>query len=181
MLDGNKCELCYGIVESPKAQYKQTKYCQQCAKQKKKENTIDSWLPERRKEYMRQYMREYRLLNLDSTSQNAQEHIEQKQKSPKNKNLTNDVSSTKITNNQNTMFFSFIGFLFLSIFLIAPSSDTMNVWFEWFDNVIKHFELIIVKITGLAVIISFCWQHIKGLRESENKNKKSEDDKSSVN
>jgi hypothetical protein len=60
MLDGNLCELCTNIVTGSKARHKQTKYCNRCAKLKKRRNTIESCPSEDRREYMKEYMREYR-------------------------------------------------------------------------------------------------------------------------
>src|SRR6185503_14708148 len=37
--DGNLCERCEKEITEPKAQHKQTKYCEPCAEIKKKENT----------------------------------------------------------------------------------------------------------------------------------------------
>jgi hypothetical protein len=60
MLEGNRCELCHEVVHGTKARHKQTKYCEGCAKAKKRENTLDPWPPEKRRNYMRVYMRDYR-------------------------------------------------------------------------------------------------------------------------
>jgi hypothetical protein len=60
MLKGNRCRLCTEVITSPKAQHKQTRYCDRCAKIKKRRNTLDPWTSEERREYMKQYMREYR-------------------------------------------------------------------------------------------------------------------------
>lgn len=57
MKDGNLCELCKGEVQPEKARHKQTKYCVRCARVKKRENTEDPWPPEKRRAYMRRYMR----------------------------------------------------------------------------------------------------------------------------
>jgi hypothetical protein len=63
MLRGNRCRLCTEVITSPKAQHKQTRYCDRCAKIKKRRNTLDPWTVEERKEYMKQYMREYRRMH----------------------------------------------------------------------------------------------------------------------
>lgn len=60
MKEGNLCERCEGKVQPEKAIHKQTKYCDRCAQIMKRANTLDSWSPEKRRDYMRRYMREYR-------------------------------------------------------------------------------------------------------------------------
>lgn len=60
MLEGKLCERCKEKVQKAKARHKQTKYCVKCAKIKKRENTLDPWTPEERRDYMREYMRGYR-------------------------------------------------------------------------------------------------------------------------
>lgn len=60
MLKGNRCRLCTKIIRSSKAQHKQTRYCDECAKKKKRENTLDPWTKEERRAYMKNYMRRYR-------------------------------------------------------------------------------------------------------------------------
>lgn len=60
MLEGNLCERCKEKVEAEKALHKQTRYCVECAKVKKRENTLDPWSPEKRRAYMREYMQGYR-------------------------------------------------------------------------------------------------------------------------
>lgn len=60
MLEGNRCELCFSVVEGVRGTRKQTRYCVRCARVKKVENSLDPWTPEERREYMRRYMRNYR-------------------------------------------------------------------------------------------------------------------------
>jgi len=57
MKEGNLCERCEGKVQPEKAIHKQTKYCDKCARIMKRVNTLDSWSPEKRRAYMRRYMR----------------------------------------------------------------------------------------------------------------------------
>lgn len=60
MLSGNLCERCNEKVQPAKARHKQTKYCVECARIKKRENTLDTWPLDTKKDYMRDYMRGYR-------------------------------------------------------------------------------------------------------------------------
>src|SRR4051812_29656338 len=60
MLPGNLCERCNEKVQPAKARHRQTKYCVECARIKKRENTLDPWTPDKKRNYMRDYMRGYR-------------------------------------------------------------------------------------------------------------------------
>lgn len=60
MHEGNLCERCNEKVQPAKARHKQTKYCVECARIKKRENTLDPWTPDKKRNYMRDYMRGYR-------------------------------------------------------------------------------------------------------------------------
>src|SRR4051812_15312496 len=60
MKEGNLCERCEGKVHPKKAIHKQTKYCERCAQVMKRVNTLDSWSPKKRRDYMRLYMHEKR-------------------------------------------------------------------------------------------------------------------------
>ena len=60
MLPGNLCERCNEKVQPEKARHQQTKYCLECARIKKRENTLDPWPPDKKRNYMRDYMRVYR-------------------------------------------------------------------------------------------------------------------------
>jgi len=54
-----KCTNCPELITGPRAQRKQTRYCERCARTKKKANTLDSWSADKRKEYMRDYRRNH--------------------------------------------------------------------------------------------------------------------------
>jgi hypothetical protein len=60
MLLGKLCERCNEKVQPEKARHAQTKYCVECARIKKRENTLDPWTPDQKRNYMRDYMRGYR-------------------------------------------------------------------------------------------------------------------------
>lgn len=74
MLQRRLCEICRGIVEKLKANHKQTRYCARCAKVKKRENTFDPWTTDERREYMRIYMRNYRLRHPGLSTPYVQRH-----------------------------------------------------------------------------------------------------------
>jgi hypothetical protein len=74
MLQGNRCRLCTDVITSPKAQHKQTRYCDRCAKIQKRRNTLDPYTPEERREKHREYMREYRRKNPGLSTPYVQKH-----------------------------------------------------------------------------------------------------------
>lgn len=175
MLQGNRCELCNKVIKSTKAQYKQTKYCQQCAKQKKRENTENSWLPEKKREYMRGYMREYRRLHPKLSNKYVLKHRQKKLETLTENNYRAKSSVVPASQNQDMMFFSFAGFLLFLSLNTMLSSETISGWFNFLETTIKYLELAVIKISGLGIIILVCYQHIK--RILKNEKKKNNDDK----
>lgn len=157
MLEGKKCELCNEIIKCTKSQYKQTKYCRECAKQKKKENTSDSWLPEERKEYMRSYMREYRRRNPKLSNPYVIRHRQKK------RNVKSAVTGSK----------TFLCLWFVPFMLLAaPSAETVSLWFDTFKTAVSYLELLIIKLSGLIILVIICWQHIRYLFHKTDKNPK---------
>lgn len=155
MLEGNRCELCYEVIQSSKARHRQTKYCQECARQKKKENTGDSWTPEDRREYMRRYMSEYRRRHPKLSKPYVLKHRREKQKA-------------RISVHRTVTFYCL---WFLPLLLLAPvSTETMSVWFDSLKTAIAYIELIVIKITGLVIVVTVCWKHIKHLFARDDKN-----------
>lgn len=55
-----KCKNCEELITGPKAQRKQTRYCDRCARTMKKTNSLDPWTTDKRREYNKTYMRGYR-------------------------------------------------------------------------------------------------------------------------
>lgn len=146
MLAGNRCELCHEVIQSTKARHPQTKYCKSCAKQKKKENTENSWSPEKIKEYMRRYMRRYRQLHPKRNRIYLRKHRQK---------------TRKITaaSDQNASFLclALIPLLFLEPF----STESMTLWFDSLKTSITYLELIVINLTGLIVVVKVCLRHIR--------------------
>lgn len=132
MLERNLCELCKGEVQPTKARHKQTKYCVACAKIKKRQNTEDPWPPEKRRDYMRAYMRRYR----------AQARL-----------------------SCLALFLPLLGMSGLSL-------EPLNFSFEEIDIGIAHAELLIMKVTGLALVVVLCIRHLKHVWREKDKEKK---------
>lgn len=64
MSEGKPCKgYCDGVIEEARAMHNQTKYCIKCAKLKKRENSEEARTYQDRKDYLREYMREYRQKN----------------------------------------------------------------------------------------------------------------------
>ena len=88
-----KCTNCPELITGPRAQRKQTRYCERCARTKKKANTLDSWSTDKRKEYMcayrrahpglsTQYVRKFRASQRKADSSDADAGAMQRQGSP---------------------------------------------------------------------------------------------------
>lgn len=74
MLAGNRCENCSKEVLASKARFKQTKWCDRCAKLKKRASSLASRPPRDRRDYMRTYMAAYRLKNPGLSTPYVQKH-----------------------------------------------------------------------------------------------------------
>jgi predicted Fe-S protein YdhL (DUF1289 family) len=74
---GNDCP---NEITSPRALHKQTRYCVGCALKMKKLNTLDPYTVEERREYMRLYMRAYRLNHPRSNNRHVRNHRNRKKK-----------------------------------------------------------------------------------------------------
>lgn len=132
MLEGNLCELCKRKVQPTKARHKQTKYCVACAKIKKRQNTEDPWPPEKRRDYMRAYMRCYR-------------------------------AQTRL--NCLTLSLLFLG-------MDGRWLKSLNFTFEEINNVLGHVELLVMKVTGLALVAVLCIRHLKHAWREKDEEKK---------
>lgn len=144
MVHGNRCEICRRIVPEPKASHKQTKYCDECARCKKRLGSKNSWPADVKAAYMREYMRSYRKVHPRLSTTYVRKHRE-KLRSCSGK--ASYLSSPAIP------------LLFLVIALILsgnldPHSDSLPVF-------IAYLELLTVKITGFIVIVLICWKHLK--------------------
>ena len=142
MLEGNRCELCKQVVHGTRAGHKQTKYCEECAKTRKKENTLNPWLPEEKKEYMRKYMRAYRKAHPRLSSPYVRKYRE--------KGREKQVEGTVVRQSP-TSLRSIAWFLPL-LCIVNLSSETLDFSFDIVKTVIAYLELLVVKITSLEAI-----------------------------
>lgn len=142
MLEGNRCERCEVVVAEDRAKHKQTKYCVSCAREKKRENSLDPWLPEERREYMRNYMRVYRKTHPRLSSPHQRKHRETRQQ--------HQVGST-----------------YLRCVCVVPvlclaylSFGTIDSSFDALRTLITDLELLVVKVTSLVTVVVLCCRHV---------------------
>lgn len=147
MLDGNRCERCGRVVRKAKARYKQTKYCDDCARLKKRANTLSPWLPEEKQAYMRRYMRAYRKTHPGLSSPYVRRH---------RKNVRG------IANDSQANLRLFAWFLPCLIFVLKFSGG-LEPSFEAIRTLVTDLELLAVKFTGLVALMVICWRHIANL------------------
>ncbi len=159
MLEGNRCELCGETIQGARAIHKQTKYCEECAKIKKKQNTLNPWLPEEQRMYMRSYMRKYRRAHPKLSTPYVRKHRakeKEKQASSKGAHETHPTP-------QAGSYFSLPLGVFPLLWLIGLQPEGANLSFESIRTAITHLNIIVVEVTGLGVVISFCVKHLVDL------------------
>jgi hypothetical protein len=149
MLKGNRCELCSEKIKFAKARHKQTKYCEDCAKIKKRQNTLNPWLPEEQREYMRNYMRDYRRSHPKLSTRYVRKHRERKR----------DLQAGSSRQAQTSLCCLVVGILPFLLQVDLPS-EGINLRFETIRTVISHIDIIVVEVTGLVVIVSYSLKHL---------------------
>lgn len=157
----NRCELCNGIVKGEKARHKQTRYCDPCAKAKKKENTLSSWEPEEKRQYMRRYMRAYRCAHPGLSSQYVRKHRQKKQQeTAATSSSARDVRPPHASVDQDPPSFSSLIFFVPLLWAVSLSSETVDSGFEAIKTAISYLELLLIKVTGLVIVAAACWRHV---------------------
>jgi hypothetical protein len=160
MSEGNRCEICKETVRGEKSKRKQTKYCDACARAKKKENTLCPWPPEKKREYMRRYMRAYRRSHPGLSSPYVRKYRQKKLEKLAAANSIGRYPLLRAPNDQGaTRFLSLACFLPL-LWVVSPLPETVDLSFETIKTVITYLELLVIKIAGLAIIIILCWRHL---------------------
>jgi hypothetical protein len=167
----NKCELCNGLIIGKKSKYKQTKYCDACAKAKKKENSLDPWPSEKKRRYMRSYMRKYRRSHPGLSSPYVRKHRQKKQQesatiSSKERPVSRLQPSV---DHDATYLLSLLWFLPLLWAAGVPTEKYLDSSFELIKTAITYLELLVVKITGLGVIVVVCLRHLAHLWKDKEK------------
>lgn len=156
----NRCELCNEVVKGEKARHKQTRYCDPCAKAKKKENTLSSWEPEEKRLYMRRYMRAYRRAHPGLSSQYVRKHRQKKQQeAAANSSSARDVCPLRTCVDQDPSPFSSLIF-FVPLLWTSLSSEAVNSGFDAIKTAISYLELLLIKVTGLVIVAAVCWRHV---------------------
>ena len=153
MLEGNRCEICNEVVHGRRATYKQTKYCANCAKRRKKENTLNPWLPEEKREYMRTYMRSYRKQHPRLSSPYVRKHREKAREAVGDRSL----------------YLRSVAWFLPLIVMAGLASGNVEISFDALPTLITHLEIVAVKVTGLAIVILICWRHLEGMLSKRGK------------
>lgn len=151
MFEGNRCERCEAVVTGDRAKHKQTKYCVGCAREKKRENSLDPWLPEERREYMRNYMRVYRKTHPRLSSPHLRKHPESRQQ--------HQAGSTYL---RSVVFPMMLCLAYLS-------SGTTDSNFDALRTLITDLELLVVKVTSLVTVVVLCCRHVAHFWRSKEK------------
>jgi len=147
MLEGNRCELCEFVIETPKALHKQTKYHEACAREMKKRNTLAYWTRAQRKAYMREYMQCHRQHRKDKETAQAIDTVVEA-----NQTLVHTTeTSTKGTN-------AIAVPLVLNPFFLGTVSEFS---FESIFNVLRHLQILVLEAAALVVIVIIAWQHVR--------------------
>ena len=141
MVDG-RCEICRLIVPEPRACHKQTKYCEECARLKKRAGAYNSWHRDVKAAFMRKYMCAYRRSHPGLSTAYVRKHRE------KLKSCSGNVT-----------YLSCVSFLLLLLVVVLLVSGKLH--YDALPKVISYLELLAVKVTGLIVILLFCWKHLK--------------------
>jgi hypothetical protein len=131
MLPGNRCEDCKEPVHGPRAAHRQTKFCVDCAKRRKKEQTKQSRPAVDRRESHREYMRKYRPKHPGISTPYVRK-FRDKQRYKTGKAVTPQSSEP----------------------------DMRQLDFETLKAFIGHLSIIVVEATGLLVIFTYCLKHI---------------------
>lgn len=166
MSGGNRCEICNGLVKGERARHKQTRYCGACAKAKKKENSLSSWTPEEKRRYMRRYMRAYRRSHPGLSSPYVRKHRQKKGKdsAAASSNERPTLPPHATVDREATYIHCLAWFLPL-LLAVSLSVETMDSGFEVIKTAITHLELLIVKVTGLLIIVVICLRHVTHILE----------------
>jgi hypothetical protein len=145
MLDGHRCERCGQVILGPRAEWKQTKYCDSCAKIQKRENTLDPWTLEERRAYMRIYMRQYRRL--------------------RNSPITYDAGNRGPSLRCFAIPPAIVLLSVLPLLIRLHLTDLdMGPDLEALGRAVEWLEIVAIKVTGLAVLVRICWRHLASMR-----------------
>src|SRR5258708_30081325 len=146
MVQGKKCESCHDGVTGKRATYTQTRFCEACAKKRKRANTLSPWTPEQKRAYMRTYMRAYRKAHPGLSSQYVRSHREKERAGPE------QGSATYLS--------SFAWFMPMLV-IVMLSSGAAELNFETLKELLTSVEVLTVHVTGLVVVGVICWRHLE--------------------
>ncbi len=157
----HRCELCNEVVKGEKASHKQTRYCDPCAKAKKKENTLSSWPPEEKRRYMRRYMRAYRRAHPGLSSQYVRKYRQKKREESTATSCNERPPSPPHASVDHEATYLHCVAWFLPLLLaLSLLAETMDSGFETIKTTITYLELLVIKVTGLLIIVVICFRHL---------------------
>ena len=159
MLEGSRCEACTRLVRGPRASHPQTKYCAECAKRRKKQQTKESRPAVDRREYHRAYMRGYRRAHPALSTTYVRRHRE--------KNRAVRVGEARLPQLGTAIWVSLPTILLIVALLpfLFSTFNGLDLSFEVIRTAIQHLNIIVVELTGLVVIVTYCLKHIISLWE----------------
>jgi hypothetical protein len=141
MLPGKKCESCHDVVTGKRANHNQTRFCEACAKLKKRENSLNPWTPRQKQAFMREYMRGYRRDHPGLSTPYVRKHREVRKA---------DSDGTCLRS-----------FAVLPLLLALTSSEHLQLSIDALPEIIGFAELLLVKVTGLLIVAVLCGRHLK--------------------
>jgi hypothetical protein len=155
MSERKACVRCGLLVRGPRAEHRQTKYCGECARIKKRENTLNPLLPEEKREYMRGYMREYRRTHPGLSSPYVRRHRERKREAGGESSGGQPSAPTSASPRCHA------GAVILTLlFFRGDSSEGWGVSLEDLSALIPRLELLLVEVAGLVFVALVCWRHL---------------------
>lgn len=164
MLEGNRCERCEKTIVGERAKRKQTKYCKKCAKIKKRQNSLDSWPPEKRKEYTAVYMREYRRKHPALSTKYVRKHRKKKQAERATTRVPKEqLALQPVLETLNSVAYPLVYLLLISQPVIFSELAGVQLSFEGIRTIITHLGSLVIEATGFIVTVIFCLRHLRDL------------------
>lgn len=165
MSERKKCKNCERLIKGAKARRKQTKYCAPCAAVKKKENTENPWLPEEKRDYMRPYMRAYRRAHPGLSTPYVRRHREKKRMQRSAHSNPGEAAHPPASAQERGATCPALLLMLVPMMSAAGATpDQLELGFEAVKATITNLELLVLKATGLALVVMLCWQHLAAYR-----------------
>lgn len=157
MLPGNRCVRCGQVVRGPRAEHRQTKYCERCARDKKRENTESPMLPGEKRRYMRKYMRKYRRAHPGLSTPYVRRHRERKREA---RAQSSGGREPAVPAGALRCHAAATVVVVLLLLFKDAAPEGRGVGFEEVSAFIVRLQLLVVEVAGLAFIALLCWHHL---------------------